>query len=49
MAAAHELIAGTLGYEQALADYFAALLHAHGGDPSAIWSHDGIHAAYVYG
>ena len=49
VAAAHELIAGTLTYEQALRDYFAALLRAHGGDSSAIWSHDGVHAEYVYG
>jgi hypothetical protein len=49
VAAAHELIAGTLPYEQALSDYFADLLRAHGGDPSALWSHDGVHAEYVYG
>jgi hypothetical protein len=44
---ARELIAGTVSYEQALADYFAALLRAHGGDASAIWSIDDIHRAYV--
>jgi hypothetical protein len=49
VAAAHELIAGTLPYEQALRDYFADLLRAHHGDPSALWSHDGVHAEYVYG
>jgi hypothetical protein len=47
VAAAGELIAGSLSYEQALRDYFAALLAAHGGDASAIWSIDGVHAAYV--
>jgi hypothetical protein len=47
VAAAGELIVGTLTYEQALRDYFADLLAAHGGDASAIWSIDGVHAAYV--
>ena len=46
-AAAVELTAGTLAYEDALADYFAALLRAHHGDASAIWSIDGVHADYV--
>jgi hypothetical protein len=45
--AAGELIGGTLSYEQALRDYFADLLAAHGGDASAIWSIDGVHTAYV--
>ena len=35
VAAAGELLAGTLTYEQALRDYFAALLAAHGGDAAA--------------
>ena len=46
-AAAEELLAGTLGYDRALREYFADLLAAHGGDASAIWSIDGVHAAYV--
>jgi hypothetical protein len=45
--AARELVDGTLTYEQALADYFPALLAAHGGDASAIWSIDGVHAGYA--
>jgi hypothetical protein len=45
--AAGELLDGTVGYEQALEDYFAALLAAHGGDPSAIWSIDGVHREYL--
>jgi hypothetical protein len=47
VAAAHELLTGTLGYEPALRDYFSDLLRAHGGDPSRIWSIDGIHFSYV--
>jgi hypothetical protein len=47
VAAAGELLAGSLTYEQALRDYFADLLAAHGGDASAIWSIDGVHTAYV--
>jgi ADP-heptose:LPS heptosyltransferase len=47
VAAAQELAGGTLTYEQALADYFPALLAAHGGDASAIWSIDGVHASYA--
>jgi hypothetical protein len=46
-AAAVELAAGTVAYEDALADYFAALLRAHQGDASAIWSIDGVHAEYL--
>jgi hypothetical protein len=46
-AAAGELIAGTLSYEQALADYFAALLAAHDGDADAIWSIDGVHFGFL--
>lgn len=37
----------TLTYEQALTDYFTALLAAHGGDASATWSIDGVHLDYV--
>jgi len=47
--AASELIEGTLSYEQALADYFATLLDAHGGDATAIWSSDGVHLDYLRG
>ena len=47
VAAAVELASGALAYEDALADYFAALLRAHGGDASAIWSIDGVHAMYL--
>jgi hypothetical protein len=47
VAAAGELLAGTLTYERALSEYFEALLAAHGGDGSAIWSIDGVHAAYI--
>jgi hypothetical protein len=41
--AAHELVDGTLPYEQALQDYFADLRDVHGGDTSAIWSIDSVH------
>ncbi len=47
VAAAGELLAGSLTYEQALRDYFPALLAAHHGDPSQIWSIDGIHLRYL--
>jgi hypothetical protein len=45
--AAVELVHGTLSYEQALSDYFTALVRAHHGDASTIWSIDNIHARYV--
>jgi hypothetical protein len=45
--AAGELLDGPLTYEQALRDYFTALLAAHDGDPSAIWSIDGVHREYL--
>jgi hypothetical protein len=45
--AAGELLDGSLTYEQALRDYFTALLAAHHGDPSAIWSIDGVHLDYL--
>jgi hypothetical protein len=45
--AARELLAGELGYETALREYFAGLLDVHRGDASAIWSLDGVHLAYV--
>jgi hypothetical protein len=47
VAAAGELLAGSLTYEQALRDYFAALLAAHDGNAAAIWSIDGVHLQYV--
>ena len=47
VAAAQELLDGSLTYEQSLRDYFATLLAAYGGDASAIWSIDGVHLAYV--
>jgi hypothetical protein len=46
VAAAEELLRGSLGYERSLKDYFAALLAAHGGERSAIWSIDNVHIAY---
>lgn len=45
--AAGELLGGSLSYEQALQDYFPALLIAHDGDPAAIWSIDGVHLSYL--
>jgi len=47
--AAGELIDGSLTYDHALRDYFAALLAAHSGDDSAIWSIDGVHRDYIGG
>ncbi|AXB47991.1 hypothetical protein [Amycolatopsis albispora] len=47
VSAAVELSAGTVSYEQALRDYFPALLAAHGGDASGIWSIDGVHLDYL--
>lgn len=47
VAAARELLGGSLTYEQSLRDYFPALLAAHGGDPSSIWSIDGVHVGYI--
>lgn len=49
LAAAGELMDGSLTYEQALRDYFPALLAAHGGEWSRIWSIDGIHVPYLTG
>jgi hypothetical protein len=46
-AAAAELADGSLTYERALADYFSVLLAVHGGDPSRIWSIDGVHFDYI--
>jgi hypothetical protein len=36
-----DLIGGELSYEQALQDYFAALVRADDGDVIAVWSIDG--------
>ena len=47
VAAAEELVARRVPYERCLADYFRDLVAAHGGDPSAIWSIDGVHRGYV--
>lgn len=47
VAAATELMRGAVSYEQALADYFPALVAAHHGDASPIWSIDGVHEPYV--
>jgi hypothetical protein len=47
VAAAKELIAGSVTYEQALSTYFADLLDAHHGDAAAIWSIDGVHFGYL--
>ena len=32
---------------ESLCDYFPALVAAHGGDASAIWSIDGVHLGYI--
>ncbi|QWF78638.1 hypothetical protein [Amycolatopsis sp. CA-230715] len=45
--ACRELLDGSLTYDQALRDYFPALVAAHGGDASAIWSIDGVHFDYL--
>ena len=47
LAAARELLDRSLTYERSLCDYFTALLAAHGGDASAIWSIDGVHLGYI--
>lgn len=49
VAAAADLVRESLSYEQALREYFSALLAAHGGDAGAIWSIDGVHLAYIPG
>ena len=43
VAAAQELVAGTLPYERALTEYFSGLKDVHRGDTSAIWSIDSVH------
>ncbi|MCV2489872.1 hypothetical protein OF117_10910 [Geodermatophilus sp. YIM 151500] len=47
VAAAGELLAGSLSYDQALRDYFPALRAAHHGDPTAIWSIDSVHLDHL--
>ena len=47
IAAADELLRGSLTYEQALRDYFTELLAAHGGDPTNVWSIDAVHLDYL--
>jgi hypothetical protein len=47
VAAATELIGGTLTYDQSLRDYFTALLAAHDGDAGATWSIDGVHLEHL--
>jgi hypothetical protein len=47
VAAAAELLRGTLTYEQSLRDYFSELPAALGGDPAAIWSIDSVHRDYL--
>nr|WP_157528299.1 hypothetical protein [Kibdelosporangium sp. MJ126-NF4]CEL17976.1 hypothetical protein [Kibdelosporangium sp. MJ126-NF4]CTQ90796.1 hypothetical protein [Kibdelosporangium sp. MJ126-NF4] len=45
--AAGELRDGTVSYEQALGEYFPALLAACGGDAARIWSIDAVHLDYL--
>ena len=47
VAAAHELVTGSLSYERALSEYFAELKDVHGGDTSAIWSIDSVHLEHI--
>lgn len=45
--AADRLINGSLGYEQALRDYFPRLLAAYRGDRNRVFSFDNIHEEYL--
>jgi hypothetical protein len=45
--AAAELLDGTVPYERCLDDYVAALVAAHGGDHSALWSFDDVHRDHL--
>lgn len=45
--AARDLVAGRLGYEEALRRHFPRLLEAYGGDRSRIFAFDGIDWAYI--
>ncbi|SMD05220.1 glycosyltransferase family protein [Kibdelosporangium aridum] len=47
VAAAGELRDGKLTYEQALSEYFPALLEAHNGDKTQLWSIDHVHMDYL--
>lgn len=47
LAAARQLLARELEYEQLLADYFPRLLEAYGGDRSRIFSFDALHERYL--
>lgn len=47
VAGAVELIRGEVDYDDAVRDYVRDLVAAHGGDTSAIWSLDGVHADYL--
>ncbi|MPQ99556.1 hypothetical protein GB931_16860 [Modestobacter sp. I12A-02628] len=47
VAAARELVAGSLPYERALAEYFSDLRDVHGGDTSALWSIDLVHLDHL--
>jgi hypothetical protein len=47
VAAARELLDGSLTYEQSLREYFRDLLEAHAGDANQIWSIDGVHLGYL--
>ena len=47
VAAAAELLGGSLEYDTALREYFRDLIAAHGGDASQVWSIDGVHLPYV--
>ncbi len=44
---AQRLVDGTIGYEEALADYFPRLLRAYHGDRSKIFSFDSLHEEYM--
>jgi hypothetical protein len=47
LAAAGRLVRGELGYDDAMARHFPALLRAYRGDRSKLWSLDDAHLAYV--
>lgn len=47
IAAADELLCGSVTYERALQDYFTDLVAAHAGERSAIWSIDNVHLDYL--
>jgi len=47
VAAANELLCGSVTYERALKDYFTDLVAAHAGERSAIWSIDNVHREYL--